>query len=455
MHKILTLLLCLLSFSALAQYQVGTEELSSTAPDDVMPPGKIAVDRTTMPPRLSARSDAQLIKQSCTGPAPINTGNCTDNVNTPLIETTATGVTANGGQFRIACDFSHVAFDDPIIWPGVTGRTHLHQFFGNDTTAANSDTALFSTVGKSTCNGGLLNRSAYWFPVLVYHCESAGDIAGTTPGLSSGCNPLRNGEIKVATLQPANFYYKSQASHTDPMDSQTSSYGGLPMQWPPPGFAMITGCTVGASCLTPLSIAGSHFIDCYHNDSVQGSFPNYRFDHLPSSAQAVAIVGGDGNGCDEIRFNIQFPRCWNGVDLTTATGKGHINSNASSTACTDVGHIMFPSIALNIYYEVDNVDLDFWRLSSDLPRAEAITAGCTSASNYCAAYTSHADWVNGWDQTNNITGLTGGDWGMTVIDAIMDQCYHINNAGSPLSSDCHNDLLGSPLGDNYWWKVYR
>jgi hypothetical protein len=449
MNKILSLLLCLLSFSALAQYQVGTEDLPTTAPDDAMPPGKIPVDRTTMPPRLSARSD-RLIKQSCTGPAPINTGNCTGAA-VPEISTTLDGVVANGGQFRISCDFSHVAFDDPIIHPRRKGHTHLHQFFGNDSTDSDSDTTAFATNGKSTCSGGRYNNSAYWFPVLVYDCTAADVLAGIS------CNPARNGEIKVATLQPANFYYKTQANETSVMDSQTSSNGGLPMQWAPSGLAMITGCTAGASCLTVLGGA-NHYIECYKNGVLQGNFMTGRFEWLPTSAQTAAIASTDGTGCDELRFNIGFPRCWNGVDLTTPTGKTHMSFNEDSTECTDSGYIMIPGISLNIYYEVDNADLDAWRLSSDLPRQEAMTtygASCLVTNNYCAAFTSHADWINGWDQTTLITGLTGGDWNMTVTDVIMDQCYNINNAGSPISTDCHNDLLASPLGDNRWWELFR
>jgi hypothetical protein len=450
MHKILALLLCLVSFSSLAQFQVGTEELAPTTPDTAMPEGRIAVDRSTIPNKWAARDDALLLEVSCTGA--YGTGTCifSNGSDVPAIHTVAShGVTKNGGQFRIACGFSHVAFDDPIVHPGNTGKTHLHQFFGNDTTDANSDISTMSTVGKSTCAGGLVNRSAYWFPVLVYECSDPVDIL-------AGCDPDRNGEVHVANLKNADFYYKSQAIETSPMGSNDSSYGGLPMQWPPDGFSMITGCTVAASCLTPLSIVGSHFIDCYDNGTVQGSFPHYRFDHLPSTTQAATITGGDGAGCDEIRFNIQFPRCWNGVDLTTATGKGHINSNESSTACTDVGHIMFPSISLNIYYDIATADLDWLRLSSDLPRQEAVAAGCTSASNYCAAYTSHADWVNGWDQSTIIVPSTGGSWGMNVVEAIMDQCYNINNnPAAPISTDCHNELLGSPLGDSLWWRLYK
>jgi hypothetical protein len=452
MMKLPLALLLALPFSAFAQFQVGTEELPSTSPDVGMPAGKIAIDRTTMPARWAARSDAQLLEISCTGTPGV--GSCAASAS-PEISTVADGVTANGGQFRIGCSFSHVAFDDPIIWPGRKGRTHLHQFFGNDSTDAFSSTADFATVGKSTCKGGLLNRSAYWFPVMVYECVSADDLAGTAPR-TAPCDPDRNGEVKIAIAGTgqANFYYKTQSSETDPMPSDSSSYGGLPMQWAPSGLAMITGCYVNTSCLSALS--GNHYIQCMRDSTEIGTAGAGQFRHIPSTAQALAIAGGGGLGCNRLKFNIGFPRCWNGVDLTSPNGKDHMSSSETSTACALVDHIMFPSISLNIYYEITNADMDYFRLSSDLPRAEAIVAGCTSASNYCAAYTSHADWVNGWDQSTIIVPSSGGSWGMTIVETIMDQCYNINNPpANPLSSDCHNELVGNPLGDSNWWRMHQ
>jgi hypothetical protein len=37
----------------------------------------------------------------------------------------------NIGAFRIICKPSHMAADDPIVYPDQPGRSHLHTFFGN------------------------------------------------------------------------------------------------------------------------------------------------------------------------------------------------------------------------------------------------------------------------------------------------------------------------------------
>jgi hypothetical protein len=71
------------------------------------------------------------------------------------------------GAHVMSCEFSHMNFDDPIVFPGVRNATHLHTFFGNTATnfASNRDSILNS--GNSTCRGGIANRSAYWVPSLI------------------------------------------------------------------------------------------------------------------------------------------------------------------------------------------------------------------------------------------------------------------------------------------------
>lgn len=66
-----------------------------------------------------------------------------------------------GGQFRTFCQFSHLSYDDPIIFPGQPGKSHLHMFFGNTDTNANSTIKSIINTGGSTCDGGPLNRTSY------------------------------------------------------------------------------------------------------------------------------------------------------------------------------------------------------------------------------------------------------------------------------------------------------
>jgi hypothetical protein len=69
-----------------------------------------------------------------------------------------------GGGFAVQCDFSHSASVDPIVMPGHTGMSHLHEFFGNTTTNENS-TGASLLAGSTTCSDSN-NLSAYWVPAL-------------------------------------------------------------------------------------------------------------------------------------------------------------------------------------------------------------------------------------------------------------------------------------------------
>jgi hypothetical protein len=74
--------------------------------------------------------------------------------------------TQGAGTFRISCEFSHFAYDDPLIHPNKPGASHLHMFWGNtDVNAYSTYDKLFNS-GSSTCNGMELNRTGYWAPAM-------------------------------------------------------------------------------------------------------------------------------------------------------------------------------------------------------------------------------------------------------------------------------------------------
>jgi len=71
-----------------------------------------------------------------------------------------------GAQFRTGCEFSHFAYDDPLVHPDKPGAAHLHMFWGNtDVNAFSTYETLFNS-GSSTCNGQELNRTGYWAPAV-------------------------------------------------------------------------------------------------------------------------------------------------------------------------------------------------------------------------------------------------------------------------------------------------
>ncbi|MES2182809.1 MAG: DUF1996 domain-containing protein, partial [Pseudomonadota bacterium] len=71
------------------------------------------------------------------------------------------------GAFRVWCQYSHMLNDDPIVFPGGQGKSHLHTFFGNTGANYTSTSESIRTTGNSTCNGGIMNRSSYWVPSAI------------------------------------------------------------------------------------------------------------------------------------------------------------------------------------------------------------------------------------------------------------------------------------------------
>jgi hypothetical protein len=67
-------------------------------------------------------------------------------------------------EFVADCPASHQAADDPIVYPGRPGNSHMHEFFGNTSTDAFS-TGRSLRRAKTTCRPRG-DRSAYWVPTL-------------------------------------------------------------------------------------------------------------------------------------------------------------------------------------------------------------------------------------------------------------------------------------------------
>jgi hypothetical protein len=66
------------------------------------------------------------------------------------------------GNFVVSCRYSHSLPDDPIVFPGLPGASHLHDFFGNITTTAAS-TAESMLAGTALCKE-VNDTAGYWAP---------------------------------------------------------------------------------------------------------------------------------------------------------------------------------------------------------------------------------------------------------------------------------------------------
>ncbi|MBI0382890.1 DUF1996 domain-containing protein, partial [Streptomyces albiflaviniger] len=67
-------------------------------------------------------------------------------------------------EFVAECPFTHRLPDDPIVFPGLPGASHMHSFFGNDSTNAHTDLAALKR-GRTSCSP-TTDLSSYWTPTL-------------------------------------------------------------------------------------------------------------------------------------------------------------------------------------------------------------------------------------------------------------------------------------------------
>ncbi|HYN53197.1 MAG TPA: DUF1996 domain-containing protein, partial [Methylotenera sp.] len=256
------------------------------------------------------------------------------------------GTTPDNGAFRVSCGYSHMLKDDPIVFPNQQGAAHLHTFFGNTNVNFASTSESVRTSGNSTCNGGIMNRSAYWVPSMI-------DTSNAAP------------------LKPRNalMYYKHATVNVVPR-----------------GLRMIAG---SASSTGPQA---HEWFEC-----------NEQY----ASRKSNLVSCGKGGLVSQ---SITFPDCWNGTSLDSADHKSHM-AYSTNGVCAATHPKRIPTLSMIIYYPVTtDAGTSKWRLSSDM-----------YPTSMPAGYSSHADFMMGWDETVHST------WVSRCINSKLD---------------CHAHLLG-------------
>jgi hypothetical protein len=292
--------------------------------------------------------------------------------------------TTAAGSFRAACEVSHFGYDDPIVYPGQPGAAHLHMFIGNTDTNAYSTYDTILNSGGSTCNGGELNRTAYWVPAMF---DGKGNIVA----------PTRIG-----------FYYKTEG---------TAGIGKVPYY--PEGLRMIADRHNN----TQGNLDASTF-RCNNMFNGAKSDPSATIPTCFSPPKNGAFVGA-------LEMLIQFDYCWNGKtdtidDWEANSGKnGKVpnivppNGSWFGNNCPATHPKVLPNLVTHIFYDIKlGEDTSTWFLSSDVDRA---TGALTSAGRGASA---HADWFGGWNKQVNK------EW--------VDNCSNIQNA------ECGAGLLADP-----------
>jgi hypothetical protein len=148
-------------FATCRQAAVTGPDMSCKPATIVIPPGP--TPPIVQPPNVTTPTMNSAFRIDASNLAKGSAGSAYDR----LQYTGEPAVPSDIGQFRIPCTYSHMAFDDPIVYPGRPGAAHLHTFFGNTGTNASSTEQSIRDTGTSTCLGGTINRTAYWVPSMI------------------------------------------------------------------------------------------------------------------------------------------------------------------------------------------------------------------------------------------------------------------------------------------------
>lgn len=244
------------------------------------------------------------------------------------------------GNFRTTCEFSHMSYDDPIVYPGQPGAAHLHTFFGNTgANYASTHTTLTAAGTKSTCSGGAANLSSYWFPSLMN---------GNTPVVPHSMG----------------VYYKSQYLPAASMNDI------------PQGLKMVAG--------NHRSLVGQNphivYWECIGHS---GGHPTT----MPACPAGALLM-----------MDVKFPQCWDGVSLDAPDHISHVRypgldpqppgtvGHWGDGCSKEVGHhTPIPEITIKAVWTVPPGGSANLRLSSDMPGA-------------LPGASAHADYMEGWNR---------------------------------------------------------
>lgn len=253
------------------------------------------------------------------------------------------------GAFRTHCIESHLAEDDPLVWPGEPGQSHLHVFFGNPNVDAYTTSESLLDAEQTTCDGVSVNKSGYWVPALL---NASGE--------------------RIRYVDPI-FYYKT--------GYHVPSEGIVP---PPEGLKIIAG-------------------DMMSGKPQEGPAVNFRC----SSWEAEGPQFDEGDPLDHVNYlpdcelydmvemRLVFPQCWDGESLQSSDYQSHMAypvpaeaPNVGTGYCPESHPVSIPEISYQLEIRVteETGPSSEWRFITDPPDAEQ------------GGYTFHGDWMNGWDE---------------------------------------------------------
>lgn len=224
------------------------------------------------------------------------------------------GDAGNLAEFRADCTYSHRKADDPIVFPGLPGASHMHSFVGNKAVDADTTADDLMKFTASTCKPAV-DHSAYWVPTLY-------DAATKKPVETTGFR----------------VYYRS---------IRNNSTGIMPM---PNGLREIAG-DAKKKVPTPRGAQGQFYCAFYGPGDIDGD--------SRSDNGNWPICGKPAH----LHFTLQFPDCWDGKHLDSPNHKDHV-AFGTDQGCPADHPVRIPALTFEITYGVTGAKAGYY-LSSD------------------------------------------------------------------------------------------
>lgn len=240
----------------------------------------------------------------------------------------------DNSAFRFRCKASHFLYDDPIVFPGQPGKAHLHMFFGNTLANGNSTYDSLRKTGDGSCDGGPLNRSAYWMPAVVNE----------------------NGKVAVPDL--ITIYYKRHPG-TNRIPRGLRMIFGFDHRFPDKKIKRWK-CAGGG-----------------------GEFETIPEVNCPADQQLMVTLGA--------------PNCWDGKNLDSPDHRSHMAYGSYNSwgenVCPDTHPVNIPSFTMLISWSHSGfAEYSKWRLASD-----HVSPHDPTSAKLPPGSSMHSDWFGGWD----------------------------------------------------------
>lgn len=194
-----------------------------------------------------------------------------------------------GGIFTDTCTRTKTAADDPILMPGMAGKSMQHEFFGNTGTTASS-TPKELVAGSTSCSTAA-DASAYWVPVLYQH---------------------------GAALHPQRTLLYWRAPHTTAHAVKTI----------PAGLTIVAG---NEGAMQPQGVQ------------------KVKWSCAGVDGRGTASPQDCANGA-QLRLTISFPSCWDGHTLGGATQTNVVYPSKPNAACPASHPVQIPQIVFHANY---------------------------------------------------------------------------------------------------------